>query len=484
MDLATRWSNLFVGMSPASFFNFSFLPKYGVYFLQALGYTLLLAVISVLLAVIPALLLAFMRLSKNKFVRGISGAYIAIFRSTPLLVQLSIIYFGFFGAISIPRLYIFGFIDISRFIPGVVALALNSSAYVAEIFRAGILAVDAGQTEAARSLGLSATQAMKLVVLPQAIKNVLPALGNEVVTMVKESSICSTLGMVELMFAAKTVATSTYISLAPYVLAALMYAHRLPPRMDQRVIWGVEAGWAVLLGAFLQATGKVPLAWWIPCMAAAVGIQYLYLWVTRTISLLEAGYVCARAFVLAELAASAEWQLHCFLWPQRSGADGLSLLLLVVVYGGVFGCISFWECFGRSQFGAVLLGINPLYTFLVCVPTRILAGWLCGVAVKGLNKLDKTNLWSFGAAGLIGALCNTVLFMTTLCLCFYNTDYIQGFVAALGSANAFLFVIAFVGVNGLVEGAVCLITGAAIAKAVMYSRGKLAARKTAVQNGK
>ena len=127
MDLATRWSNLFVGMSPASFFNFSFLPKYGVYFLQALGYTLLLAVISVLLAVIPALLLAFMRLSKNKFVRGISGAYIAIFRSTPLLVQLSIIYFGLFGAISIPRLYLFGFIDISRFIPGVVALALNLS---------------------------------------------------------------------------------------------------------------------------------------------------------------------------------------------------------------------------------------------------------------------------------------------------------------------------------------------------------------------
>ena len=94
-----------------------------------------------------------------------------------------------------------------------------------------------------------------------------------------------------------------YTALAE-VLAALLYAHKLPPRMNQRVIWGVEAGWAVLLGAFLQATGEVPLAWWIPCMAAAVGIQYLYLWVTRTISLLEAGYVCARAFVLAELAAS------------------------------------------------------------------------------------------------------------------------------------------------------------------------------------
>ena len=148
------------------------------------------------------------------------------------------------------------------------------------------------------------------------------------------------------------------------------------------------------------------------------------------------------------------------------------------VLGGVFGCISFWECFGKSWFGTMLLGINPVFTFLVCVPTRILAGCLCGLTFKALHKLDKSNLWSFGAAGLIGALCNTVLFMSMLCLCFYNTEYIQGFVAALGSSNAFLFVIAFVGVNGLVEGAVCLITGAAIAKAVMYSRGKLAARKT------
>ena len=160
------FSELFKGMSPASFFNFSFLPKYGAYFLQGLGYTLLLAVVSVLLAVIPALMLAIMRLSKNKLVKGIAGAYIAAFRSTPLLVQLSIIYFGLFGAITIPRVTVFGFLDISRFIPGVVALALNSSAYVAEIFRAGILAVDVGQTEAARSLGLNGFQSMRLIVLP------------------------------------------------------------------------------------------------------------------------------------------------------------------------------------------------------------------------------------------------------------------------------------------------------------------------------
>ena len=217
------WTNLFEGMSPASFFNFSFFPKYLVFFGQGVLYTLLLAVVSVLLAVIPALTLAIMRLSKNKIVKAISGAYIAVFRSTPMLVQLMIIYYGLFGVIVIPRISVLGFIDLSRFIPGVVALALNSSAYVAEIFRGGILAVDFGQTEAARSLGLSQWHTMRLVVLPQAIKNVLPALANETVTMVKESSICSMLGMAELMFVAKTVAASTYISIGPYVMAALIY---------------------------------------------------------------------------------------------------------------------------------------------------------------------------------------------------------------------------------------------------------------------
>ena len=217
------WSSLFTDMRPSDFFNFSFLPKYGTAFVRGIEYTLLLAVVSVLLAVIPALLLALMRLSKVKPVRWLSGAYIAVFRSTPMLVQLSIIYYGLFYAISLPRLTLFGFVDISRFIPGVVALALNSSAYVAEIFRAGILAVDKGQMEAARSLGLSNWQSMRLVVPPQAIKNVLPALANEVVTMVKESSICSVLGMAEIMYTAQTVSGNSYITLAPYVLAALVY---------------------------------------------------------------------------------------------------------------------------------------------------------------------------------------------------------------------------------------------------------------------
>lgn len=214
------WEFLF---GSAGFLNFDFLPKYAIYFIQGVEYTLLLSIGSVLLAVVPALLLALMRLSKNRLVRGLAGAYIAVFRSTPLLVQLTIIYFGVFYFIRVPSIILFGFLDISKFVPGVVALALNSAAYVAEIMRAGILAVDVGQTEAARSLGLSSFKSMQLVVLPQAIKNILPALANEIVTMVKESSICSTYGMVEIMWAAKTVAGTTYISVGPFVFAAFIY---------------------------------------------------------------------------------------------------------------------------------------------------------------------------------------------------------------------------------------------------------------------
>ena len=212
-------------VSTTSFFNFSFLPKYTIYFAQGILYTLLLSIVAVALAVLPALGLALMRLSKNKVLKTLSGAYIALFRSTPLLVQLALIYYGLFGVagIQLPSIYVLGYINLAQFVPGAVALALNSAAYVAEIFRGGILAVDKGQMEAARSLGLTQWQGTKFVVLPQAIKNILPALANEVITMVKESSICSTYGMMELMWGAKTVAATTYVTLGPYVLAAIIY---------------------------------------------------------------------------------------------------------------------------------------------------------------------------------------------------------------------------------------------------------------------
>lgn len=136
------------------------------------------------------------------------------------------------------------------------------------------------------------------------------------------------------------------------------------------------------------------------------------------------------------------------------------------ILGGVFGLISFWECFGKSAFGAMLLSINPLGTFMTCVPTRILMGVCCGLIFRALIRIDKTKLLSFGAASLMGALLNTVFFMFSLIAFFYRTDYIQGFVQMLGAANPFVFVLGFVGVQGLLEAIICFVAGAAISKAL------------------
>ena len=201
--------------------SFSFLPEYWPYFRDGVIYTLMLSFFTVVLAVLPAILLALMRLSKNKVLKFIASAYIDIIRGTPMLVQLYIVYYQL-SFIQYPSGTIWG-VDMERAIPCVIALSLNSAAYIAEVFRAGIQAVDVGQMEAARSCGMTSAQAMRFIILPQAIKNVLPALANEVVTMVKESSICSTLGMAEIMYAAQTVSGTSYITLAPYVFAAIIY---------------------------------------------------------------------------------------------------------------------------------------------------------------------------------------------------------------------------------------------------------------------
>ena len=130
-----------------------------------------------------------------------------------------------------------------------------------------------------------------------------------------------------------------YTALAE-VLAVLLYAQPLPLRLKPRATAGITALWAAALCLFLHETGAVPLGWWVPCMLLAVALLYFYLWGTRAITLLEALYVCARAFILAELAASVEWQLHCALWPARSPWGPLSLLLLALVYGALFGGMS------------------------------------------------------------------------------------------------------------------------------------------------
>lgn len=113
-------------------------------------------------------------------------------------------------------------------------------------------------------------------------------------------------------------------------LAVLLVTPALMPRFSRAVTGGITLLWAAVLSAFLELTGNVPGGLWIPCMAAAIGFSYLYLWGMWNITLLEAGYHCARAFILAELAASVEWQLHCALWPARSPWEPLSLLLLAL----------------------------------------------------------------------------------------------------------------------------------------------------------
>ena len=196
------------------------ITRYGNLLLLAMGQTLLLALCGLFFACILGMFFGLLSVLKNKACRIISSIFVDVIRGVPMIVLAYFIYFGVPYCLN--NMMGFNF-TLTALQAGTVCLALNCGAYMAEIIRAGIERVDKGQMEAARSLGLPYWRAMQRVVLPQAIKNILPALANELVTMVKESSICSVLGMTELIWGAKTVATTTYKTLSPYVLAALVY---------------------------------------------------------------------------------------------------------------------------------------------------------------------------------------------------------------------------------------------------------------------
>ncbi len=136
--------------------------------------------------------------------------------------------------------------------------------------------------------------------------------------------------------------------------------------------------------------------------------------------------------------------------------------------GGVFGLISFWECFGRSAFGAVLLGVNPIGTFITCVPTRILMGLCCGLIFKALYNRKKTKMISFGAASLAGALLNTAFFMSVLMAFFFHTEFIQNMA---GGLSVLPFIVAFVGIQGLLEAIICAVVGTVVAAALYRALG-------------
>jgi len=194
--------------------NFSFLGKYYDYYIKGTEITIVLAFFAVLFGTLLGLALTLLRRSKIKPISYIATAYVEFVRGTPLLVQIYIIYIG------LPKLI---GIDMPDMTVGAVALALNSGAYISEIIRAGIDAVDKGQMEAARSLGMSQGLAMRQIIIPQAFKNILPALGNEFVSIIKESSMVSVIGVAELMYNAGIVRGNTALGLEPVIVAAVIY---------------------------------------------------------------------------------------------------------------------------------------------------------------------------------------------------------------------------------------------------------------------
>ena len=223
--------------------------SYGTLFKQGLLVTVLLSACTVFFGFFLAFGLALMLLSDIRPLRGlakvktddpdkkarlewisrfnpvklVAGAYVQFVRCTPMLVQIFLVYYIVFGFITLPKFTFLGFIQFERFFPGAVALALNSGGYMSDVIRGGIEGVDQGQTEAARSLGMSKGQTMYHIIIPQAIKNILPAVANEFVTIIKESSVCYTIGVQDIMFNVKSVQSASFLIAEPLIVATFLY---------------------------------------------------------------------------------------------------------------------------------------------------------------------------------------------------------------------------------------------------------------------
>ncbi len=177
-----------------------------------IGVTIKVALLAVVLGVLIGFIIALCNLSKSKILRFIGGVYTDIIRGTPSVTQLMIIYF-----------VIFATVNLDKWIIAAIAFGVNSGAYVSEIFRAGILSIDKGQTEAGRSLGLSAYQTMTRIVLPQAIKNIFPTLCNEFIVLIKETAIVGYVGLVDIQKAGDFIKSATFEAFMPLIATAIIY---------------------------------------------------------------------------------------------------------------------------------------------------------------------------------------------------------------------------------------------------------------------
>lgn len=206
------------------------------FFWYGIGVTVKIALLGTAIAFLLAVLVAFLRIQKparqdddlvrflKKLGRGFAHVYITVIRGTPMMVQALIIYYAGFGLFKGSGMTV---TEINRvwsfFISGLFTVSLNSTAYLAEVLRGGIESIDAGQTEAARSLGMTGWQAMRRVVFPQAVKNSVPAIGNEFIINIKDSSVLSVIGVMDLMYATSSVSGIYYSTLPIYCVAALLY---------------------------------------------------------------------------------------------------------------------------------------------------------------------------------------------------------------------------------------------------------------------
>ncbi len=180
--------------------------------LEGIGVTIKVSLLAVVIGIIIGFIIALCNLSKNKFLNVIGKVYTDVIRGTPSVTQLMIIYF-----------VVFATVDWAKWIICSIAFGINSGAYVSEIIRAGILSIDKGQTEAGRSLGLSATQTMVNIVVPQAVKNIFPALCNEFIVLIKETAIVGYVGLMDIQKAGDFIKSATFEAFMPLIATAIIY---------------------------------------------------------------------------------------------------------------------------------------------------------------------------------------------------------------------------------------------------------------------
>ncbi len=196
------------------------IAKYGMLLLQAMGQTLLLALLGLIFACVLGVIFGLLSVMKNKVCKVISWIFVNIIRGVPMIVLAFFVYFGIPYAVSN---YLGGSLTLSSLQAGVICLALNCGAYMSEIIRAGIQSVDPGQMEAARSLGLSYGKGMWKVVLPQAIRTMIPSIVNQFIITLKDTSILSVIGFPELVNQAKNVVAITFRSFDTWIIVGVMY---------------------------------------------------------------------------------------------------------------------------------------------------------------------------------------------------------------------------------------------------------------------